>query len=595
MEGEPEKEVGDGWAPGSVLSTLGEQLIEMHFVIDITYPSKEAAEQKKLLDTTATKLLIQKGQSKGSSGNWGIIFRSIAREAKKKEGEAGKMLESAGLFSRQKHKKEQETQKNKRIKYNKFAGWWELAKVRMKKEKEAPPPYTPVPTAPPPPTPPASIYPVLEVTGGILACPTEGMPPPPALGTNTKKTDPPTPLPSAPFQHAGARYQAKHSKPQQVPATEERSETTYRKQSTSQPEQGQKPETITICLKGNWQPVTKSLESLNTAGEELADLMIQAVEEAKAEQGHENREPIAHRTRGRIETGGSGWKLAKGERDDVHRNESEEEEDEENSGLESKGAAGGYPLIQRKPGERPVYQPYTLGDITGLVHKLPNIHDGAHPWLVALEKHTAGVDLALGDIRAILTMCSSKSQLLAVERDAGTLQTPNEVPIYNVLNNLNRALRQSFPLKDAAGGMTRIKWDRKQNPPAYLDQAIDDWTGRTGQHPGTPGPMSILFRKAVLKGVPEATSDKMEDNPDLQDCDFPTWKKHLLFNLNKCQDKDSNKDETVEDLQQQLLRMQIQQAKKELGGKPEKPKLGIHFNLPNFAHLVLDQYRRITT
>ncbi|XP_028809289.1 uncharacterized protein LOC114763697 [Denticeps clupeoides] len=98
-----------------------------------------------------------------------------------------------------------------------------------------------------------------------------------------------------------------------------------------------------MYLKGNWQPMTGQLVNMQTAGEELADLMIQAVKEAKAEQGTEDRESIAYRTRGRIRTKGSDCKQTKEEGDEIEGDENEEEEDEENNGLELKGPPPQYP------------------------------------------------------------------------------------------------------------------------------------------------------------------------------------------------------------------------------------------------------------
>nr|XP_054593467.1 uncharacterized protein LOC129160604 [Nothobranchius furzeri] len=192
------------------------------------------------------------------------------------------------------------------------------------------------------------------------------------------------------------------------------------------------------------------------------------------------------------------------------------------------------PMVQNKPNAQKVYQPYSLGDIQALIDKLPDIQEGGNNWLSDFDTLTARQDLALGDFRAVITRCTSRSQAEALEKDAGTTHDSNSVPLGRVIARLGPAVRKMFPLKDSST-MSKIKWDTKQNPPIYLNQAIDNWVAQTGQHPSKRGTNSMWFKKAVLKGVPDSVTQKMEDKPDLQDCDFSMWKKHLIFNLNKVQ------------------------------------------------------------
>nr|XP_054591204.1 uncharacterized protein LOC129155070 [Nothobranchius furzeri] len=241
----------------------------------------------------------------------------------------------------------------------------------------------------------------------------------------------------------------------------------------------------------------------------------------------------------------------------------------------SKGTAsnlpGQYPLVQAKTSGPKVYQPYTFGDIQALVDKLPDIVEGGNAWLADLDKYTSGQDLALGDFRAIITRCTSRSQAADLEQNAGTTLYGNEVPLLQVLRTLGPALRKQFPPKNQ-GTLHKFKWDGKTNPTNYLNKAIDDWVNHTGHHPSRESSQSLWFRKAVLRGVPETVNNKMEDNPELADCDFNKWKNHLIFNLNKVQVTEEKESDNLEELQKQLLRVQLQAAKKTLGEKGDKTK-----------------------
>ncbi|XP_070403834.1 uncharacterized protein [Nothobranchius furzeri] len=87
------------------------------------------------------------------------------------------------------------------------------------------------------------------------------------------------------------------------------------------------------------------------------------------------------------------------------------------------------PLVQNKPNAQKVYQPYSLGDIQALIDKLPDIQEGGNTWLSDFDTLTAGQDLALGDFRAVITRCTSRSQSEALEKDAGTTRDSNSVPL----------------------------------------------------------------------------------------------------------------------------------------------------------------------
>ena len=47
-------------------------------------------------------------------------------------------------------------------------------------------------------------------------------------------------------------------------------------------------------------------------------------------------------------------------------------------------------------------------DMIGLAGRQPTLTDGANKWITALEESTAGVTLALGDIKALLMHTAGK-------------------------------------------------------------------------------------------------------------------------------------------------------------------------------------------
>nr|XP_054590657.1 uncharacterized protein LOC129154697 [Nothobranchius furzeri] len=620
MDGEFDKEqIDDGWGPNEILNTLGEQLACLETVISTTNAPAEATEQKKLLRKTAEKLMKEKGKDVNSAGNWGTIWGQKVTETEKKEEEARKLMENAGLFGKKKHQKEVEKLTARKAKYNQWALLWKMAKPKMKKRKieqnvadKQPPPYS-------------GIYPVLNITGGVMSI-EEEQPTAPLFSVSPiaqqDKKDifmsnqqacsslsqakqinddrPSTPRSSCPsvtngdvlpFTGRMIRQQVEEMVRQQV---EELENTMREAREAPIP----KPQQTTQWT-GSFTPICPPPpDSLATALPFNPNNPFTVKGELRAAAQTEQTTPqnlvvtmnlIGHneleeQTCSSTDAGSDKEWSRQDDEDPINGIEAElvdlslkhktsHRRDQvtpipggHSYHTRSKGTAsnlpGQYPLVQAKTSGPKVYQPYTFGDIQALVDKLPDIVEGGNAWLADLDKYTSGQDLALGDFRAIITRCTSRSQAADLEQNAGTTLYGNEVPLLQVLRTLGPALRKQFPPKNQ-GTLHKFKWDGKTNPTNYLNKAIDDWVNHTGHHPSRESSQSLWFRKAVLRGVPETVNNKMEDNPELADCDFNKWKNHLIFNLNKVQVTEEKESDNLEELQKQLLRVQLQAAKKD--------------------------------
>lgn len=597
MDGELDRETNDdGWGPGVILSTLGEQLTCVETVINSTHQPKEAKKQKESLRKTAERLMKEKGKNEGSSGNWGIIWQNKAMQAKEKEEEANSAAAGAGVMSGVRHRKEADKHAGRKAKFNHWVCLWETAKPHMKKNRSQPPPYS----ASTPPS--AGIYPVLNISGGIM---TIGEEPPVA----------PTPIDTKHFCPGSSSLSATSSASSRAPSSMSHCFGTgsegltdpfasapfavrMNRQEPTEQQLTDLEAALRSCLnehrsvvQGNNRVASAPLSRSNPFASTPVAVKGDLTATAKTEPGTSPNVTVTMSLVGRQDPE-TQMSLAHVFADTANPPGGEETEDtdDELSNLNntplstspslgyqtrSKGPVpqppGMFPLVQTKAQRRPVYQPYSFGDVQALVDKLPDIMEGGNAWLAGLDKYTAGQDLALGDFRAIITRCTSRSQAADLEQNAGTTMQENEVPLMQALRFIGPALRKQFPPKNQ-GTLQKFKWEGKQNPTHYLNQAVEDWVNHTGHHPSRTCSQSMWFRRAVLRGIPESVSQKMEDNPDLQDCDFAIWKKHLIFNLNKVQIKSDDKAESVEDLQLQLLKVQLQKAKNDLGGKGDKPK-----------------------
>ncbi|KAL7378214.1 hypothetical protein ABVT39_010382 [Epinephelus coioides] len=91
-------------------------------------------------------------------------------------------------------------------------------------------------------------------------------------------------------------------------------------------------------------------------------------------------------------------------------------------------------------------------DMIGLVEQLPALTDGADKWIMTLEETTAGLHLALGDIKALLTYVAGKQTTHEMFNDARlglavTSNTYDDRDFGKHRNRLWQQLRKQYPKK----------------------------------------------------------------------------------------------------------------------------------------------------
>ena len=133
-------------------------------------------------------------------------------------------------------------------------------------------------------------------------------------------------------------------------------------------------------------------------------------------------------------------------------------------------------------------------------------------------------------------------------------------------------MREKYPLPNASV-MPKMKWDPKQNPREYIDQGKEMWLKYTGYHPGKEGSQREWFRQAILEGMPEEVSTAMKNNPDMLGCESHRWEKHLIHHLSRAQDTCQKEQESLKNIQTQLLKLQLTEARQKTDAKKKTGKV----------------------
>ncbi|KAL4000625.1 nuclear receptor co-repressor 2 [Sarotherodon galilaeus] len=244
---------------------------------------------------------------------------------------------------------------------------------------------------------------------------------------------------------------------------------------------------------------------------------------------------------------------------------------------------GEFPLVVTAGGHMK-YKPYGVGDVNALTELLPPITDGGAGWLREFDRATTGVQLALGDFRAVVARCVKGTALDDIEKIAGTALMVDSTPFCRVVNVISHALREKYPTPNAAK-ILKLLWKPDQTPREYIEQAKATWALRTGQHPGKEGMQQLWFREAVLKGVPEQVRVAMLDNPDMEGAESHVWEKHLVHRLQKAHDDALAKNEDTDNMKEQLLKLQLG----EMRGKATEKKREDKIAKPTHRDLRRDQ------
>ncbi|XP_035985937.1 uncharacterized protein LOC118562957 [Fundulus heteroclitus] len=206
----------------------------------------------------------------------------------------------------------------------------------------------------------------------------------------------------------------------------------------------------------------------------------------------------------------------------------------------------------------------SLGNMQLLVNKLPSISAGGRTWLAELQNLTKGSQLALGEFRAILRLSVSAPVITDIEKVAQTFHMPDETLLSSVISSLEVAIVQHFPLSTSIE-LPKFDWNPRQRPADYITQAAETWIKHTGVDPKTNcSNLGELFRGAVLDGVPSLVSLLMKQNPDIPGCSYARWETCLIDYLHVAQREDRKSKQDLEDLQLQLLKLQLLEAKRKV-------------------------------
>ena len=232
------------------------------------------------------------------------------------------------------------------------------------------------------------------------------------------------------------------------------------------------------------------------------------------------------------------------------------------------------PLIQKGPGKMLVYQPFSFTDMNCILEKMPSPAEGGGIWMSKFCQLTSGQTLALGDWRALIGRQLAAWERHQIEIAANTQDMPNSHQFEPFATAIGNAMRARFPTPHRAMHTLTFTLKDDEALPEFLLKCKNMWSDVAGCHPGSSPLQTVLFRKAVMAGMPKSVQKAMEDNPDIPGCDSDMWEKHLSHHVRDHKRKAQEANDEHASAQSQLLRrLQLDEARRKMSDtkKTQKP------------------------
>jgi len=233
------------------------------------------------------------------------------------------------------------------------------------------------------------------------------------------------------------------------------------------------------------------------------------------------------------------------------------------------------PLLSKGPHEDR-YVPWSFMDMITLAGRLTPLADGADRWIEKLEEITGGINLAAGDIKALLIKTAGHSAAREVFDEAQlprvmTSHQYDKIPFNQIRPKVWAALRNKYPTCSDPTKLRQECLKDDESPAQFLHRFQQKWkteTGSDGNELKTSGP---LFRTYIREAMPKEVQAKLDGVVGLMKMDWPLFSEHVIHYVNMHRAEKRAFEDQSKMLATKLTQLQIGELSKAKKEK-EKPK-----------------------
>ncbi|KAL7384178.1 hypothetical protein ABVT39_025661 [Epinephelus coioides] len=241
----------------------------------------------------------------------------------------------------------------------------------------------------------------------------------------------------------------------------------------------------------------------------------------------------------------------------------------EEEGEDSEGSSM-CPIITKTSG-RIQYDPWPFMDMIGLAERLPILTDGADKWILALEETTAGIRLAIGDIKAILMYVAGKQTTKEILTDAGLnaafgTNLNDGVEFGRYRSRVWEQLRKHYPAKRDPSKLEGETMREDECPSKFLHNFQKRWKEETGEAWNANKTTQSLFKMMVKKAMPEEVQRRLEGVVGLMKMEWPLFTEHIVHHVELYKKDKRKKEEDDKQLANKLTQLQLALADSNTAG-----------------------------
>ncbi|KAL7384070.1 hypothetical protein ABVT39_023561 [Epinephelus coioides] len=259
-----------------------------------------------------------------------------------------------------------------------------------------------------------------------------------------------------------------------------------------------------------------------------------------------------------------------------------------------------------KTGGRKQYKPWPFMDMIGLAERLPVLTDGADKWIMALEETTADIQLALGDIKAIL-MWQHEGVIINlyirgsltdnatlgygprthIKGKQTSLEIFTDIRLSAAIGNnvyddesfghyrswVWQQLRAHYPAKRGPSKPEGETMADDECPSKFLHSFQKRWKEETGEAWNANKTTQSLFKMMVKKPMPEDVQRRLKGVVGLMKMDWPLFSEHIIHHVELYRKDKKKMEEDSKQLANKLTQLQLGELSKLV--KKEKDRTNV--------------------
>lgn len=227
-----------------------------------------------------------------------------------------------------------------------------------------------------------------------------------------------------------------------------------------------------------------------------------------------------------------------------------------------RGGASMYPLRPAADPHYLEYQPWKMTDLTTLMEQMPSLHGGASAWLLQLQTLTSGLDLCLGDMKALLARATNHGTMNGIMTAADLGAQPPTLPLDRFRTVLWDELRRAYPTERNHATLSSFTINPGEHPAEYLDRAKSTWRSVHDEPFDHTDTTLNMWKEMVVNGCPGDVKTKLRGTVGLIALPLTQFNAHVHHHVGQHNKDRGGSENQVQSLQVQLLKLQLKEAQK---------------------------------